>query len=653
MRDSGLLLAVLALGAGCAPNPPRSGTPAAADPGGGDTGGGDHQGAGGDPCVPRCDGLCAGAPDHCGGFCPTSSCAGCCDDVATCIAFAAQSGFACGAANSRCAVCQGGAGRCGTSTHSCCVPSCGARVCGDDGCDGSCGSCAIMDECRADGRCAPRPLGFLFGVGEPVIWNTPPPKSWDLDQQIDQMLALSPKVMRMWLSIPACLSDPTTVIESCAVQSEYAIVKLQNAGVTVIGLDHSFPTWMTGQATYGALPCRDLTAGSEYQLFLDRYETAWRTFATRLSTVEVWEPGNEPNLDVFLFPGPCDADLSFTGAEKAAVTTDLMFRSHRAIKTANPDAFVFMPGLAPSDGDGNGGLLAVKTFLTRLYTNIASGQFPSTNPRDYFDGVGWHPYFGGPPTAIEWAAPNNEIYGVMVDHGDAGVPVLFSEYGNHDAGDTGRYRERADRMQRALMLAHTEMPWLWGFVWFRMLDDPYATWGSEAEKSFGILCDPGNGYAWKTSAYTAWSWGADFPIPENTVLSFELARPGDLEGFAATNVDNLASAGGFLWGDATNGDPQLLAPAMQIDAAKVATLEVVATAAAGSAAQIYFMTAAATSFDEANSFWFAINADARPHVYRIATATNANWSGTITRLRVDPSDAAGAIGVDAVRLRGP
>ncbi|AKU93167.1 Tryptophan synthase alpha chain [Vulgatibacter incomptus] len=34
-----------------------------------------------------------------------------------------------------------------------CIPSCTGRVCGDDGCGGTCGTCKIGEECTAEGKC--------------------------------------------------------------------------------------------------------------------------------------------------------------------------------------------------------------------------------------------------------------------------------------------------------------------------------------------------------------------------------------------------------------------------------------------------------------------------------------------------------------------
>ena len=40
-------------------------------------------------------------------------------------------------------------------TNQCCTPQCENKLCGDDGCGGSCGVCADTETCKADGQCAP------------------------------------------------------------------------------------------------------------------------------------------------------------------------------------------------------------------------------------------------------------------------------------------------------------------------------------------------------------------------------------------------------------------------------------------------------------------------------------------------------------------
>jgi len=57
--------------------------------------------------------------------------------------------------------CGGSCGDCDPLTETCsaqgqceaCVPDCGTRVCGDNGCNGSCGDCELTETCNAQGQC--------------------------------------------------------------------------------------------------------------------------------------------------------------------------------------------------------------------------------------------------------------------------------------------------------------------------------------------------------------------------------------------------------------------------------------------------------------------------------------------------------------------
>lgn len=51
------------------------------------------------------------------------------------------------------AACTGNMGAAGNINTEECLPACGDRICGDDGCGGSCGSCTTPLTCRNDGRC--------------------------------------------------------------------------------------------------------------------------------------------------------------------------------------------------------------------------------------------------------------------------------------------------------------------------------------------------------------------------------------------------------------------------------------------------------------------------------------------------------------------
>jgi hypothetical protein len=49
-----------------------------------------------------------------------------------------------------------------------CIPNCSGKVCGSDGCGGSCGSCSSGQSCNASGQC-------VVGSNLPPLWNASPP----------------------------------------------------------------------------------------------------------------------------------------------------------------------------------------------------------------------------------------------------------------------------------------------------------------------------------------------------------------------------------------------------------------------------------------------------------------------------------------------
>ncbi len=131
-------------------------------------------------CTPQCDGKTCGG-DGCGGDCGTcpsshacvegvcveGNCgavtgAGCCtaDSVLFCQQGQLQGypcllGQGCGWDDGKGAYnCGfGGEDPSGVNPLLCCTPQCDGKACGDDGCGGSCGSCAASQECKPDGAC--------------------------------------------------------------------------------------------------------------------------------------------------------------------------------------------------------------------------------------------------------------------------------------------------------------------------------------------------------------------------------------------------------------------------------------------------------------------------------------------------------------------
>ena len=106
-------------------------------------------------CVPQCaanetcqSGSCVCAPDCTGKDCGDDGCGGSCGDCTGSETWTAVPAYVSPSATARPAALTG-AGSCGTcgaqevcDGGSClCTPECGTKVCGGDGCGGSCGSC--------------------------------------------------------------------------------------------------------------------------------------------------------------------------------------------------------------------------------------------------------------------------------------------------------------------------------------------------------------------------------------------------------------------------------------------------------------------------------------------------------------------------------
>lgn len=130
------------------------------------------------PCVPDCTDACPGAPDGCGGACSAAPpCGGCCDVDQRC--HMGDSVEFCGIDGGACFSCDPVIEQC-DPVHGCeCAPQCEGRECGEDGCGGSCGSCAEGQSCK-EGKCQEgcipncdcKNAGAPSGCGAPCSGNT-------------------------------------------------------------------------------------------------------------------------------------------------------------------------------------------------------------------------------------------------------------------------------------------------------------------------------------------------------------------------------------------------------------------------------------------------------------------------------------------------
>ena len=274
-----------------------------------------------------------------------------------------------------------------------------------------------------------------------------------------------------------------------------------------------------------AMPPRDLTSGSLYMQALEMLEQSWYTMVSIFPQVDIWEVGNEWNLNAFLHPdGFLDSDMDhpFTADEKADIAVDMMYFAARGIRRANPKAKVasFSPALSTP---GLGGdmpdflpvMYGVAWTLDKIYRRIKSGEFWSDNTDDYFDLLAWHPYvFTNREVASDadlflnvqepdelWRSFNDAAYKVMKKYGDGHKQVLLTETGFTDCGDA-ELEERYAGYNRKLLQIAAELPYVRTLHNFRLLNENAMLRragiednqiGGLTEVYFGLFTDPEDG----------------------------------------------------------------------------------------------------------------------------------------------------------------
>lgn len=351
-----------------------------------------------------------------------------------------------------------------------------------------------------DSSTLPLDNGDLYGMCFELYpsWLT---SGYDYELVVDAMADMGVKNLRLWLHADYLMTDPVTFDEEKLEKYREYVDYVLSKGISVIGMNHH---WFSGTSDNMATPMRDMSEGSAYRHFLLAYETTWYNLVSAFPEITLWEIGNEWNNDVFLRPLEYKTEgLTYTVTEKARITLDMLYYASRGIHRANPEAITMLGGLADIDC---GRMFNAKGFLNKLYEEIETGEYPSTNPDHFFQTVAWHPYWGaeGDGVTDRWIQYNLDMYQIILDHEGHDKPVYFTELGYSDMGQPDRDEKGAKVLTDMYTVVKEKMPFVQTVNWFRMFNDANASsWGATSEMYNGLFYERGteNGFTLKKKGW--------------------------------------------------------------------------------------------------------------------------------------------------------
>lgn len=135
---------------------------------------------------------------------------------------------------------------------------------------------------------------------------------------------------------------------------------------------------------------------------------------------------------------------------------------------------------------------------------------------------------------------------------------------------------------------------------------------------------------------------AEAEAPAQTPQRWDFGTAGNTEGWTGHNAA-VGSAEGNLYVDPNGSDPGTVSPSLSLSAPSYGLVRIEASSNCPDAnGKVYFATSSSPSFSEARSVSFDMRCRSGWCPYTIDMRGNAEWSGTVTRIRVDP--AANGIG---------
>jgi hypothetical protein len=140
-----------------------------------------------------------------------------------------------------------------------------------------------------------------------------------------------------------------------------------------------------------------------------------------------------------------------------------------------------------------------------------------------------------------------------------------------------------------------------------------------------------------------------FPAGDAQVWNFD--ADGDFGGWTQTNdIASASVSGGAFNATSTGVDPYMISATIEKPAADNKVVIRLRNGTPSSAAQVFFTTAADGTWSESKSKHFTTLPNSDFTTYTVDMSTVPGWTGTITKLRLDPSQDSGQFAIDWIRI---
>lgn len=299
--------------------------------------------------------------------------------------------------------------------------------------------------------------------------------------------ALGATTVRFWTNFYYIMNTPTTLVNFYKyreLRTMYEDLMEKNPDVTVIGLNHS--NYLNGTMTNSKKPRRDLSPNSSYRAWLEDYETSWYTMVRMFPEITYWEIDNELNNDDFM--APIDEGAPFTIQEKAEIACDMLFHASRGIHHANPNAKTISGGIIVFDYS------QPALFTQKIYDEIANNTWGTTDPDDFFEIYGVHPYINCGTvnfTKAIFKSTMNSVYNVITaNEGHKTIyctEVGFNDYFVNKSTNTPNGEVKDGNFIKQMYEAAEELPYIEALCYYKMYDNESVNYNR-----YGLFRDPIN-----------------------------------------------------------------------------------------------------------------------------------------------------------------